>query len=80
MQLTPDARSDTTPRHPLRGALLDRVQRQLAIMRHRELGRDVGPCERCGKPVRSQQSFMRHDGALVHVRCRITHPSMRPAP
>lgn len=80
MHLTPDARSDTTARHPLSGALLDRVQHQLAIMRHRELGRDIGPCARCGKPVRSQQNFVRHDGALVHVRCRITHPLMRPAP
>lgn len=75
MHLTPRARSADAPRHPpLAGALLDRVQDQLATMRQRELGRDIGPCTRCGKPVRSQQNFMRHDGALVHVRCRIMHP------
>lgn len=47
----------------------------LADMRDRELGRDIGSCERCGQPVRSQQGFMREDGAIAHVRCRITEPA-----
>lgn len=70
------ARSDEAPRHvSLAAALLDRVQDHLAVMRHRELGRDIGSCQRCGKPVRSQQNFMRENGAVAHVRCRITDPS-----
>lgn len=77
MHLTPLARSHD--RHPpLAGGLLDRVQDQLAILRHRELGRDIGPCERCGKQVRSQQNFIRSDGVIAHVRCHITPP--RPTP
>lgn len=78
MHLTPRARSDD--RHPpLADGLLDRVQDHLAILRHRELGRDIGPCERCGKQVRSQQNFIRSDGVIAHVRCRITPPtSTRP--
>ena len=63
-----------------RGVLLDRVQAQLAALRQRELGRDIGRCARCGKPVRTQQDFMRNDGAVVHLRCRITDPATRPAP
>ena len=69
-----------TARAPLVGKLLDRVEDQLAVLRHRELGRELGPCLRCGKPVRSQQNFMREDGAVAHVRCRITHPLPRPVP
>lgn len=78
MHLTPRARRDD--RHPpVASGLLDRVQDQIAILRHRELGRDIGPCERCGKPVRSQQNFSREDGVIAHVRCRITRPPTRPA-
>lgn len=74
------ARAHTAPRHPpLTGALLDRVQDHLAAMRHRELGRDIGCCERCGKHVRSEQHFIRQDGQIAHVRCRITRPPTRPA-
>lgn len=62
-----------TARAPLAGALLGRVQDQLAVHRHRELGRELGPCVRCGEPVRSQQNFMREDGAIGHLRCRVTH-------
>lgn len=50
-------------------------QTAVADMRDRELGRDIGVCERCGRPVRSQQGFMREDGAIAHVRCRITDPA-----
>lgn len=73
MNLTARPRSD--------GALVGRVQgqRELAVLRHRELGCDIGCCERCGKPVRSQQNFTRKDGAIAHVRCRITDPLARPA-
>lgn len=75
MHPRPAARSDAVHRHPpLGGALLDRIQDHLAAMRHRELGRDVGRCERCGRPVRSQQNHIRHDGHVAHVRCRITDP------
>jgi hypothetical protein len=79
MHLTPCARSDDERRPPLANGLLDRVHDQLAILRHRELGRDIGPCARCGTQVRSQQNFIRQDGAIAHLRCRITHPSTRPA-
>jgi hypothetical protein len=66
-------------RTQLAAALLDGVQDELAVLRHRELGRGIGRCERCGKLVRSQQGFMRQDGAIAHVRCRITHPLTRPS-
>ena len=52
-------------------AMRDRVQDQLAALRNRELGRDIGCCARCGKPVRSQQNFMREDGQVEHLRCRV---------
>lgn len=52
------ARAKKQRRHPaLAGALLERVQDQLAAMRDRELGRDLGHCMGCGDLVRSQQSF-----------------------
>ena len=70
---------DTSWRAPLSGALV-RAQDQLGVLRQRELGRAIGSCERCGQPVRSQQSFNRADGEITHVRCRITDPSTRPAP
>jgi hypothetical protein len=69
-----------TARSPGSSVRLDGVQDQLGVLRHRELGRNIGRCERCGKPVRSQQSFMRKEGVIAHVRCRITRSLTRPSP
>lgn len=60
---------------PSRSAGPGRERTALADMRDRELGRDIGACERCGQPVRSQQGFMREDGAIAHVRCGTTDPA-----
>jgi len=45
------------------------VRDELACLRDRELGRTLGACDMCGKPVRSQQDLVRRDGAMVHLRC-----------
>lgn len=72
-------RSDAEPRRaPLQNTLVDRVQAQLAVLRHRELGRELGPCMRCGKPVRAQQNAIRDNGRLTHLHCHITAPTRRP--
>jgi len=62
-------------RPPPTGALLARTQQQLAVIRDRELGRELGNCVRCGKPVRSQQDFIRHYGSVIHVRCHMPRPA-----
>jgi hypothetical protein len=78
MQLTPRVGSDDVSLHPpLSDRLLDRAQDQLGMLRHRELGRTLGPCMRCGKAVRTQQNYVRQDGYVAHVRCRLTPPVTR---
>jgi len=57
-------------------ALLARVQDQLSAFRNRELGRELGYCLGCGKPVRSQQQFIREGGSIMHVSCRTARASM----
>jgi uncharacterized C2H2 Zn-finger protein len=66
---------DRKRRPPPTGALLARTQQQLAVLRDRELGRELGNCVRCGKPVRSQQDFIRHYGSVIHVRCHTPRPA-----
>ena len=61
-------------RSPPTATLLARTQQQLAVLRDRELGRELGNCLRCGKPVRSQQGFIRVYGSVIHVRCHTTRP------
>jgi hypothetical protein len=62
-------------RPPPTGTLLARTQQQLGVLRDRELGRELGSCVRCGKPVRSQQDFIRDDGSVIHVRCHTSRPT-----
>lgn len=65
---------DRQRRPPPTAALLARTQQQLAVLRDRELGRELGNCVRCGKPVRSQQDFIRDYGSVIHVRCHTPRP------
>ena len=70
---------DRRHRAPAPGGLLIYVQEQLAVLRDRELGRELGLCTRCARPVRSQQGFSREHGSVAHVRCSRPQPNHRPA-
>ena len=75
--------SDRSPRPPPqalgvgRGSgFSDTVRDELAKL----LGKSVGACARCGRPVSLQQSFTRVQGRIDHVRCPVgARPAAPPA-